>query len=43
MLNKRYLGKEVRAPPRMKFDGATWDELEQCHNMFKAPLSATVD
>ena len=43
MLNKRYLGKEVRAPPRMKFGGATWDELEQCHNMFKAPLSATVD
>jgi len=26
----------------MKFGGATWDELEQCHNMFKAPLSATV-
>jgi len=33
----------VRAPPRMKFGGTTWDELEQCHNMFKAPLSATVD
>jgi len=43
MLNKRYLGKEVRAPPRMKFGGATWDKLEQCHNLFKAPLSATVD
>jgi len=43
MLNKRYLGKEVRAPPKMKFGGATWDELEQCHNMFKAPLSVMVD
>jgi len=43
MLNKRHLGKEVRAPARRKFGGATWDELEQCHNMFKAPLSATVD
>jgi len=43
MLNKRNLGKEVQAPPRMKFGGATWDELEQCHNMFKAPLSAMVD
>jgi len=43
MLDKCHLGKEMRAPPRMKFGGATWDELEQCHNMFKAPLSATVD
>jgi len=42
MLNKRHRGRMTRAPARMKFGGATWDELEQCHNMFKAPPSNTV-
>ena len=38
--------KVVRAPPtppRFKSDESTWEQLEQCHNMYKTPLSQTMD
>ena len=43
LMNRQYLGKMVKEPPRYKFDERTWEELEQCHNMFKAPMSQTID
>ena len=38
--------KVVRAPstpPRFKHWDSVWEQLEQCHNMYKMPLSKTVD
>ena len=43
LLQNRCLCKCTKATPKYNFDQTTWEQLEHCHNMQKAPLSQVID